>query len=94
MPFSLVKNTRIVKLVDLLSLRTHFIDEHVAAAHDGSGVEQLVILGAGLDARGYRLKEFKGKVIIMILYILEENILDHFQCPFQFLSNCLSLQGL
>ena len=61
-PFSLVKNTRIVKLVDLLALRTYFIDEHVKTTHDCSGVEQMVILGAGLDARGYRLKEYKGKV--------------------------------
>jgi methyltransferase (TIGR00027 family) len=41
---------------DLLTLRTLVIDEAVKAAV-GAGVRQLVILGAGLDGRAYRLRE-------------------------------------
>jgi len=42
-------------LVDHLALRSVAIDEAVGASI-GSGVRQLVILGAGLDARAYRLE--------------------------------------
>jgi methyltransferase (TIGR00027 family) len=40
--------------------RTRFIDEAVRAAVD-SGVEQAVILGAGFDARPYRLAALSGR---------------------------------
>jgi methyltransferase (TIGR00027 family) len=42
-------------LVDHLALRTQAIDDALAAAVD-QGVSQLVILGAGLDARAHRLR--------------------------------------
>lgn len=41
---------------DLLALRTLFIDHHLARAID-QGVRQVVILGAGLDGRAYRMPE-------------------------------------
>jgi len=61
-PFSWIQFTRIVKLVDLLALRTRFIDDHVIEPHKRNDINQLVIMGAGLDARGYRLNKFKGKI--------------------------------
>ena len=43
-------------LIDHMVLRTQVIDAHLASALH-SGIDQLVILGAGLDARGWRLEE-------------------------------------
>jgi methyltransferase (TIGR00027 family) len=49
-----VLRRRVAPLVDVAMLRTLAIDEALCAAIDG-GLDQLVILGAGLDARAYRL---------------------------------------
>jgi methyltransferase (TIGR00027 family) len=46
----------------LLPLRTRAIDDEVAAAVD-AGAKQLVILGAGLDARAYRLDSLAGVAV-------------------------------
>jgi methyltransferase (TIGR00027 family) len=43
-------------LVDHVSLRTRAIDSAVAAAHD-AGCRQVVLVGAGLDARAHRMTE-------------------------------------
>jgi methyltransferase (TIGR00027 family) len=53
------RRIRIEAAVDTLGLRTLIIDAHVkeAIAH---GARQLVILGAGLDGRPYRMKELAG----------------------------------
>jgi methyltransferase (TIGR00027 family) len=44
------------RIVDGMALRTLIIDLHVKAALS-RGIQQVVILGAGLDGRGYRLTE-------------------------------------
>ena len=48
-----------VGLLDHVSLRTAAIDEALRMAL-AAGARQLVILGAGLDARAYRLPELSG----------------------------------
>jgi methyltransferase (TIGR00027 family) len=52
-------------LVDHVSLRTLAIDAFVAEAVD-QGIEQCVILGAGLDARAYRLSALAGKKVFEV----------------------------
>lgn len=47
-------------LVDHISLRTSAIDRALRAGLDG-GIDQVVILGAGLDARAHRVRELEGK---------------------------------
>eukprot|EP00035_Acanthoeca_spectabilis_P012814 m.232777 g.232777 ORF g.232777 m.232777 type:complete len:277 (-) comp15723_c0_seq2:90-920(-) len=42
-------------LVDMLAVRTRFIDDEVIEGYCARGLRQLVILGAGLDCRAYRL---------------------------------------
>lgn len=49
-------------LVEHLSLRTRAIDRVVTDACEG-GVRQLVVLGAGLDARAYRLDALREAVV-------------------------------
>ena len=44
------------RMADLMALRTMTIDAHVRAAVE-RGVRQLVILGAGLDGRAFRMRE-------------------------------------
>lgn len=43
-------------LANLMTMRTRYIDEQLARAV-ADGATQIVILGAGFDTRGYRLKE-------------------------------------
>ena len=45
------------RMTDLLAARTRYIDAFFAEAaqDEGAGIRQVVILAAGLDARGYRL---------------------------------------
>jgi methyltransferase (TIGR00027 family) len=50
-------------LVDHIELRTRHIDEALRAA---GAVEQLVILGAGLDARAYRVAELAKTVVFEV----------------------------
>jgi methyltransferase (TIGR00027 family) len=45
-------------------LRTRYIDDYVNECIR-SGIEQLVILGAGFDSRAYRFNELKGKVKVL-----------------------------
>jgi methyltransferase (TIGR00027 family) len=52
-------------LVDHVSLRTIAIDAFVADAVD-QGIDQCVILGAGLDARAYRLSALAGKKVFEV----------------------------
>jgi methyltransferase (TIGR00027 family) len=52
-PFRRFVWTSMAGLVDLVALRTLAIDEAFNEAH-ARGIRQLVILGAGLDARAYR----------------------------------------
>lgn len=49
-------------LVAHLRIRTHAIDDVVRAAAERD-VTQIVILGAGLDARGWRLEAARGSVV-------------------------------
>ncbi|MGB5373984.1 MAG: SAM-dependent methyltransferase [Polyangiales bacterium] len=49
-------------LIDHMVLRTQVIDAHLASALH-SGIDQLVILGAGLDARGWRLEALKDVTV-------------------------------
>jgi methyltransferase (TIGR00027 family) len=54
-------------VIDMLTLRTLAIDEFLVAALSGAqseGIDQLVILGAGLDARAFRLAEL-GSVDVL-----------------------------
>jgi len=44
------------RMADLMALRTMTIDAHVRTAIEG-GAKQLVILGAGLDGRAFRMSE-------------------------------------
>ncbi|MBG0854188.1 SAM-dependent methyltransferase [Streptomyces spinoverrucosus] len=43
-------------LPDWLAVRTRFFDDHLLDAAHSGGVRQVVLLGAGLDTRAYRLK--------------------------------------
>jgi len=52
-------------LVDHLALRTWLIDQALKQAlHDG--IEQVVLLGAGLDARAYRIDETQDAVVFEV----------------------------
>jgi methyltransferase (TIGR00027 family) len=42
-----------------LAARTRYIDDYLQACLD-SGIDQLVILGAGLDSRAYRFEQLRG----------------------------------
>jgi methyltransferase (TIGR00027 family) len=52
-------------LVDHIQLRTRAIDAAVTLAVE-AGAAQLVILGAGLDARAYRLGELRGVTVFEV----------------------------
>lgn len=52
-------------LIDHMVLRTQVIDAHLASALH-SGIDQLVILGAGLDARGWRLEALKDVTVFEV----------------------------
>lgn len=52
-------------LVDHMVLRTKAIDAHLASALQ-SGIDQLVILGAGLDARAWRLDSLNNVTVFEI----------------------------
>jgi methyltransferase (TIGR00027 family) len=52
-------NLAMLGLVDHLEMRTLAIDEAVRAGVR-VGLEQLVVLGAGLDARAFRMRELEG----------------------------------
>lgn len=52
-------------LIDHMVLRTKAIDAHLASALR-SGIDQLVILGAGLDARAWRLEALKGATVFEV----------------------------
>jgi methyltransferase (TIGR00027 family) len=52
-------------LIDHVVLRTRAIDTHLASALQ-SGIEQLVILGAGLDARGWRLDTLRDVTVFEV----------------------------
>jgi len=52
-------------LVDHAVLRTRAIDAHLDAALE-AGVRQLVILGAGLDARAWRIEALKDAVVFEV----------------------------
>jgi len=52
-------------LVDHIELRTRAIDDAVRAGID-AGAAQLVILGAGLDARAWRMPELAGAVVFEV----------------------------
>ena len=47
--------------IEFIAARTRCIDDYLEACLD-SGIEQLVILGAGLDSRAYRFDKLIGKV--------------------------------
>src|SRR5262245_15323522 len=51
---TLAPEKRLQPMIDSFAVRTRFFDEFFANA-TGSGIRQVVILGAGLDARAYRL---------------------------------------
>ncbi|MDH3656064.1 MAG: SAM-dependent methyltransferase [Myxococcales bacterium] len=52
-------------LIDHMVLRTQAIDAHLASALQ-SGIDQLVILGAGLDARAWRLEVLKDVTVFEV----------------------------
>jgi len=52
-------------LIDHMVLRTEAIDAHLLAALR-SGIDQLVILGAGLDSRAWRLPALKDAIVFEI----------------------------
>lgn len=52
-------------LIDHMVLRTQAIDAHLASALQ-SGIDQLVILGAGLDARAWRLDSLTNVTVFEI----------------------------
>ena len=54
--------TRIQLMIDFMATRTAFFDEYFLSAAD-SGVRQVVILAAGLDARAWRLPWLDGTVV-------------------------------
>jgi methyltransferase (TIGR00027 family) len=51
--------------VDVIALRTRVLDEAWHAAHSG-GIRQLVLLGAGLDGRAYRLDDVADVAIFEV----------------------------
>ena len=52
-------------LIDHLALRTYLIDEALKAAL-ASGIDQVVLLGAGLDARAYRINAAKDATVFEV----------------------------
>jgi methyltransferase (TIGR00027 family) len=48
-------------VIGFLVARCRYIDDYLQACL-GTGIEQLVILGAGLDSRAYRFEQLKGRV--------------------------------
>lgn len=52
-------------LIDHMVLRTRAIDAHLDSALE-SGIEQVVILGAGLDARAWRLDALKNVTVFEV----------------------------
>jgi len=52
-------------LVDHMVLRTQAIDAHLVSALQ-TGIDQLVILGAGLDARAWRLEALKDATVFEV----------------------------
>lgn len=52
-------------LIDHMVLRTKAIDVHLASALQ-SGIDQLVILGAGLDARAWRLDSLRSTTVFEV----------------------------
>jgi methyltransferase (TIGR00027 family) len=53
-------------MFDLLSLRTKWIDDEINKNGGTSGAEQLVILGAGYDTRGFRLDLPDGFLVVEV----------------------------
>ena len=53
---------RLQPMIDSFAVRTRYFDEFFSAA-TGSGIDQVVILAAGLDSRAYRLPWPHGTVI-------------------------------
>ena len=53
------------RMTDMLAARTRYIDAFFAARTD-AGIRQVVILAAGLDARGYRLPWAPGTTVFEI----------------------------
>lgn len=47
-------------LVGRVALRTLFYDDHLLAAVKGGAIKQVVLLGAGMDSRAWRLDLPKG----------------------------------
>eukprot|EP01103_Thecamoeba_quadrilineata_P010917 TRINITY_DN248_c0_g1_i1.p1 TRINITY_DN248_c0_g1~~TRINITY_DN248_c0_g1_i1.p1 ORF type:complete len:304 (+),score=50.20 TRINITY_DN248_c0_g1_i1:87-998(+) len=60
-PESVPKERRDI-FIDMMAVRTRFIDETLIE-YVGDGLKQIVIPGAGLDARAFRLKEFSEATI-------------------------------
>ncbi len=57
------------RMTDMLAARTRYIDAFFAAAQEdgkAAGIRQVVILAAGLDARGYRLPWAPGTTVFEI----------------------------
>jgi len=52
-------------LIDHMVLRTQAIDAHLASALE-TGIDQLVILGAGLDARAWRLEALRDVTVFEV----------------------------
>jgi len=50
----------------LLAVRTRFIDDQLLEAVNQRKINQIVILGSGLDARAYRLREISSTVIFEV----------------------------
>ena len=50
------------RTIDIIAVRTRFFDDFFTAAA-GAGIDQAVILAAGLDARAYRLPWATGSVV-------------------------------
>jgi methyltransferase (TIGR00027 family) len=47
--------------MEFIAARTRYVDDYLQACLD-NGIEQLVILGSGLDSRAYRLEQLIGRV--------------------------------
>uniref|UniRef100_A0A7S4SW59 S-adenosyl-L-methionine-dependent methyltransferase n=1 Tax=Alexandrium monilatum TaxID=311494 RepID=A0A7S4SW59_9DINO len=52
--------------VDFLALRTRWIDDRICAEAEAAPDLQLVIVGAGLDTRAYRLEGLRGKKVFEV----------------------------
>ncbi len=55
-----------VGMFDVLTLRTKWIDDEIMNAANTKDVQQLLILGAGYDTRGFRLDLPKGFVVLEV----------------------------